>query len=362
MRFALTIAANHDAMLSGDFGETPRGRKSERMFPAILSGDRATAGRKRREIMLEAIRKLLRTPKDAPPTAATIAAAIDVLDQKSAEARAALAAAEERRADAVLAGDAAAADVRAEIAALSADLVDLGAARGRLVERLAAARQAEAETERRAAYDAAHAKREAAVKAVVGRYPKLRADLLALIRQVAEADAAILAANAALPADAAPLDPVEKCRDTPALAEEIVKVETSERWVTRPEFGSIDVDPTAETFADNGDGSATILVDIPGTRAKATVIADRIVTTTRHVLPWEPGRSAERLSTTRLPGIGPYDRAFELDRRFGASPADVLRAIERATADAPETPAPARAPSIRTETVNLRPTGAARAA
>jgi hypothetical protein len=314
-------------------------------------------------IMLEAIRNLLRTPKDAPPTAATIAAAVDVLDTKAAEARAALAAAEDRRADAVLSGDAAAADVRAEVAALAADLVDLGAARTRLVERLAATRQAEAEADRQASYDAALAKREAAARAVAARYPKLRSDLLALIRQVAEADAAILAANAALPADTDPLDKVETFRDTAALAEEIVKVETSERWVTRPEFGSIDVDPTADTFTDHGDGSASILVDIPGTRAKATVIADRIVTTTRHVLPWQPGMAAERLATVRLPGVAAGDPAFDLDARFTADPDDVLRAVERATAETQEQEQPARVPIVRSETVNLRPSGlSARAA
>ncbi|WP_066717355.1 MULTISPECIES: hypothetical protein [Hyphomicrobiales] len=313
--------------------------------------------------MLDAIRKLLRSPKDAPPTAATIAAAIDFLDTKAAEARAALAAAEDRRADAVLSGDAAAADVRAEVAALAADLVDLGAARTRLVERLAATRQAEAEVERRAAYDAAHTKREAAAKAVAARYPKLRADLLALIRQIAEADAAIAAVNAALPADADPIDPVETFRDTPALAEETVKVEVTERWVARPEFGSVDVDPSAAGFVDRGDGSAIFTIRVPGTHLTRTGIADRITTTTRHVLPWQPGVAAERLATARLPGVAAGDPAFDLDARFTADPDDVLRAVERATAATQEQEQPARVPIVRTETVNLRPSGlSARAA
>lgn len=305
--------------------------------------------------MLDTIRKLLRGPKDAPPSAAALAAAIDALDAKATETRAALASAEDRRADAVLAGDADAAAIRKAVTDLAADLVDLGAARGRLAERLASARQAEAEADRQARYEAAAAKRDAAAKAVAARYPKLRTDLLSLIRQVAEADAEIAAANGSLPPGAASLAPVEAFRDRPALAEEVVETVVTEKWMARAEFGGCEITAATRGFEDHGDGEASFTYREAGTGFMRTGLADQIVTVTRTLLPWQAGITAARLATIRLPGMRAHDAAFEIDARFGVEPGDVLRALDRATAETPEPPAPKRQPVTRSDSTNMRP-------
>lgn len=305
--------------------------------------------------MFDLIRKMLAAAPDAPPSAATIAAAIDVIDAKAAEGRAALASAEDRRADAVLHGDAAAGKVRHTLAAIADDLADLSAARTRLVQRLADARAAEAEADRQAAFDRATKMRDAAAKSVASRYPRLRRELLALIREVAEADAVADAVNRELPAGAAPIDAVEAFRDRPALAEKVVATVVSERWVARPEHGGGAVDTASKGFVDNGDGTATFVRREPGSAFSRTGVADRITTTTQTLLPWAPGMPADRLATMRLPAMRLHDTAYDLTGRFSIDASDILAALDQAAAEKPEPPAPERLPVTRSESVHGGP-------
>lgn len=101
----------------------------------------------------------------------------------------------------------------------------------RLEEHHAAAVSGEAETVRIAAYDAARSARDEAAAAVSAEYPGLVARILELVAVLAEADAAVEAVNADLPAGAEMLLSAEMiARHIPGLPREDISDRTVELW------------------------------------------------------------------------------------------------------------------------------------
>lgn len=96
--------------------------------------------------------------------------------------------------------------------------------------RQAAAAAEAAEAERQARYEAAAKLAEAASKRLRKEYPRHAAALRDLLRELAEAEIAVKAANADLPRDATPLAGPEAERSTPTLFEEVVSEKIVDLW------------------------------------------------------------------------------------------------------------------------------------
>lgn len=106
--------------------------------------------------------------------------------------------------------------------------------------RHAAALAADAEAARRVVYEAAKIQAEAAAADLAKLYPKLALDLVALLGRTAKAQQAVAAANADLPAGAAPLaDPEIAVRGTPALPREVLSETEQVLWVNELERSPI---------------------------------------------------------------------------------------------------------------------------
>jgi hypothetical protein len=99
--------------------------------------------------------------------------------------------------------------IETKIAAANRDIERAYAAKAELEKRLESAIAAATEAEITGIYNSAKAKADAAAKLLRKEYPDLGRRFVELIRAVAEADVAVEEANKRLPADAAPLLPVE---------------------------------------------------------------------------------------------------------------------------------------------------------
>ncbi|MET3891065.1 multidrug efflux pump subunit AcrA (membrane-fusion protein) [Bosea sp. OAE506] len=303
--------------------------------------------------MLATIRKMLTSAPHAPPSAATIAAAIDHLDVKMVEARAALAAADDRRADAVLLGDAAAADVRQTITALAENLTDLTAARDRLVERLASARAAEAEVERQARYDAAKAAAEAASKALRSKYTPAIATLRSLLRQLETAQALAEAANADLPEGAAPIgDPEIAVRGIPWQHAEVISETKVERWVQSggdPRF-PVSIEDEAKLKV-TGTDRAVMMVQRPiggGSVEHTSIPYERVKLIEIVKRPGVGGQVAPQMRDLHLPGLRLSDGTYSPPGYF-AGHAAIIALLDEAERPVSAAAAAVNAPEPVTE-------------
>ncbi|QRE78259.1 hypothetical protein [Methylobacterium aquaticum] len=100
-----------------------------------------------------------------------------------------------------------------------------------LRQRIAAVQVQEDEAGRRERYAAAKRASAAAGKVLATEYPRLARDLVAVLRQVAEADLLVIAANEALPAGAERLFPTEALvRREPDTPERVLKDEIFTAW------------------------------------------------------------------------------------------------------------------------------------
>lgn len=110
--------------------------------------------------------------------------------------------------------------------------IDVDQARAR-IQRLTrdheAALEAEAESNRQAAYDRAK-ELTATARKKLGDYEKAAMAIRDVLRAIAEADVAVEAANENLPAGAARLDKAEAVRSAPNLYKEVTKEELVELW------------------------------------------------------------------------------------------------------------------------------------
>ncbi|MCJ8024427.1 hypothetical protein KYK30_14300 [Shinella yambaruensis] len=159
-----------------------------------------------------------------------IATAITKAQAELAQAEAAVAAAEEQYEANLLTADKKA--LRALLDAKTEANIDVDQARAR-IQRLTrdheAALEAEAESDRQAAYDRAK-ELTATARKKLGDYEKAAMAIRDVLRAIAEADVAVEAANENLPAGAARLDKAEAARSSPNLYKETVKEEVVELW------------------------------------------------------------------------------------------------------------------------------------
>jgi len=223
-----------------------------------------------------------------------------------------------------------------------------------LRERLEAAQTREAEAARVTAYEAAHAQAEEARAALVELYPGLARDLMSLMRVVAEAEIAVQAANADLPAGAAPIAGVEaSVRDLPGVPETVLSETYVERWVEVGKVTPGSFDQHAVQDLGRGQG----VIKIPGIAAKDCRPVERRGFLEQRVYPASLRRAAyglaERLA---LPGLRVDDPAF-WEPASGLGPRQVLSKIA-----ARDTASVQIAPAVEAVTRLVSAPGAAHAA
>lgn len=163
-------------------------------------------------------------------SSADIASAITKAQTELAQAEAAVAAAEEQYDANLLTADKK--SLRGFLDAKTEANIDVDQARAR-IQRLErdheAALEAEAESNRQAAYDRAK-ELTATARKKLGDYEKAAMAIRDVLRAIAEADVAVEAANENLPAGAARLDKAEAVRSAPNLYKEVTKEELVELW------------------------------------------------------------------------------------------------------------------------------------
>ena len=193
--------------------------------------------------ILDKIRAALRRPAS---TTAQLADALADARRADADARAAV----ERQMEAVAAGyldpDAARAAARSKLADLRAEAEDAGLVLAEVERRHAAALAAEGDAARRVAYAAAKAKADAVGATLAKRYGEAAGAIVALLRDIAEANALVDVANANRPSGAAEIPrPEMAVRSTSGLSWAPDEVETVELWAFT------DGTPVAEIYLGN---------------------------------------------------------------------------------------------------------------
>ncbi|MFG1300963.1 hypothetical protein V5F49_14315 [Xanthobacter sp. V3C-3] len=192
--------------------------------------------------------RLLKKP--APGVTALEKAEVDALTALDA-AKAKLVGLEASRVEAVISGDDARTAHRAALQTARDDLEDAQAALLAIQSRLAQEREAAAEAGRVAAYDAAIAKRDATVALILEKYPQLAGGFVDLIRASAEADLAIEAVNADLPAGAEPLVQAERlARSMPGTPRRLLSEKTVRLWCHR----GTKIPAAQDNIVDHGNG------------------------------------------------------------------------------------------------------------
>jgi len=224
-----------------------------------------------------------------------------------------------------------------------------GALADELHRKAAEAAQREAEEARLAAYMGAKAKGEAASKLLAKEYPELVRRAALILRELAEAEAAILTANAALPAGLEPLpSPEHAVRSRAGLPREEVSEREVDLWCLAGH-----ADPVADEYqravARNPDGS--------GYRSTAGG-SDRYERRRFKRTEYRPavaGVTMDRLATKlALPAL----RAGEPNgwRPFGdyaTTPADVLARLDELAAEGDQRRAAEPSREVRVEHVYI---------
>lgn len=178
--------------------------------------------------ILDTIRGALKKPA---PTTAQLAATLEEARRAEAAARTAVTTAAERFEASVLDDDATRQKKRAALSEARTAAEDAALLRGEAERRHAAALDQDEANRCEALYAAGLEASEAAAMMLVREYPRAVSALLALLKQLAEAQQAVATANAALPAGATPVpDPEAAARGTPTLPREIVSDEEVELW------------------------------------------------------------------------------------------------------------------------------------
>ena len=178
--------------------------------------------------ILDSLRSILKKPK---PTAQHLAAALVDARTADADVRSAV----ERQVEAVAAGflddDAKRAAARSKLAELRAEAEDAAAIMAEVERRHAAAVEADEQGRRRMLYDSAKVEANAATLALAKTYPKLAAGMVAMLKDLAKAQAAVALVNGQLPDGAALLvDPEMVARGVPGSAREIVSEQDVDLW------------------------------------------------------------------------------------------------------------------------------------
>ncbi len=195
-----------------------------------------------------------------------------------------------------------------------------------LETKLATVRGEEAQAQKTAVYDAARAKLDAAAKRLRDEYAKHATAIATIIRECAEADAAVSQANADLPADGDPLLIVEALvRDQPALPRKVIKEKTVSLWTYVSTGHILSSDLQAQVRSTGNDTG--VLHNEGVTHSTSQVIRRKY----RQVefLGETSANAAERLATSvRLPGVVYGEPAIWDDTRSSQSDLVLARAAE----------------------------------
>ncbi|MDI4666916.1 hypothetical protein K9U40_21705 [Xanthobacter autotrophicus] len=238
--------------------------------------------------IFDTIGRLMKKP--APGLLALEKAEVDAQAALDA-AKAKLADLEAGRVEAVLGGDDARTAHRASLQTARDDLEDAQAALLAIQSRLAQEREAAAEAARIAAYDAAIAKRDEVAALIREKYPQLAGGLVDLICASAEADLAIGAANANLPAGAERLEAVELvARARPGTPRKLISEKKVRLWCHR----GTKIPCAQSNITDQGNGRG---IDKSGGRFDGHTFIERRWERERYV------ELAEKLSALDLPGL-----------------------------------------------------------
>lgn len=195
-----------------------------------------------------------------------------------------------------------------------------------LRERLANARDREAEAERVAVYQAARAEADDARRALAELYPRLTADLVQLMELVARAEVEVEAANADLPRGAEPLASVEHtARDIPAEADEVLSEFEVKRWVAvgNVKPGTFDQGNVYKTSPGRG------VIRIEGVPVNECTQCELRTFTERRFRRGATHRSAYRLAEKiSLPGFLATDPYVWRPMSSHSKPGEVIRQVE----------------------------------
>jgi hypothetical protein len=213
-----------------------------------------------------------------------------------------------------------------------------------LRERLAEAREREAEAERVAMYQAARAQADDARKALIEFYPALAEDIVKLMELVARAEVEVEAANADLPRGAEPLAAVEHpARDVPAEADEVLSEVEVRRWVAvgNVKPGTFDQANVYKTGPGRG------VIRIEGVPVNECTQCELRTFTERHFRRGATHRSAYRLAEKiSLPGFGAADPYIWKPMGSLSKPGEIIRQVEALRYARPEPTASAAGPIV----------------
>jgi uncharacterized coiled-coil protein SlyX len=293
-------------------------------------------------------------------SATSIRSALNEIDMEALERR--VEGLEGRRADALLDDDDKAIDrLDAEIAAAQRDVERAFAAKERLEARLREAEGAEAEAARKHSYEEAQRLRKKAVEALEKRYAKAADEIVAIVKEVAAAEAAISAANRDLPQGAGKLRSAEHMvRGLPSDPQEVIdRKKLPPRWfyVSPPSWGAVE-DDLVDQIEVAADGKTGRLQRSSGAVHKVVKRQEMEITTLAARPGYRPDSLAAAVSLPGLkPGEPPYwspsgPTAFDDDpgRRSRAVLDSV--AISRSADRAGKDPRPARRKESKVEIVD----------
>jgi hypothetical protein len=202
--------------------------------------------------ILDKLRGVLRRPQNS---AADLGTALADARRAETEAKTAV----DKQAEAVKANfldDAAKRERdRTELERLRLAASDAEAIRGALEERYVAALASDEDARRQVVYAAAQAKANAAAAALSKAYPRLANSMVAMLKDLAEAQLAVTAANAELPTGALPIiDPEMEARGVPGQPREIVSDTEVELWGRFDMLTPVDEQFQSEIYSLDRDG------------------------------------------------------------------------------------------------------------
>lgn len=302
-----------------------------------------------------ALRKL--TTATTPATSAEISATVAKAEAALEAARRRLAGLETKRASVLLENEGKRSAWRAELNEARDAVEDSELLLGELQSRHLAAVEAEAEAARRERYDEAKARADATVAALRKEYPAAAKRIVAMLRELAEAEAAIDAANADLPAGAARLhSPESVVRSKPGRPDQIVSSDVEMLWCRVHGMGPLSEERQGLVVPDKQDPKKGVLKAGFGETIDVELRPFRRTRTIR-------GRGATVLPVLArevvLPALEVGTRPF-WEGLTWTTPVGVLEQIERLAAPLP--PQTPKEPDIYEELIPARPDDVAEAA
>lgn len=302
--------------------------------------------------LLDAVRSGLKRLSTAttPPTSTDVATMVDKATAALDAARRRLSDLEAKRATVLLEADGKRSAWRAELNDARDGLEDAELLLGELQTRHLAAVEAEAEAARQQRYDEAKAKADAAVATLRKEYPKAALAIIAVLKVLAEAEAAVDVVNADLPAGAERLrSPESVVRTKPGRADQIIADDVEWLWCGELAIGPLSDEKQALVKPDRDNrrrGTLSL-----GRGDHLDVVA-RPYRRTKTIRGSGPVILPDLAKAIELPQLDPGGRPFWSALAW-ATPATVIAEIEKLAA--PLQHRQAKAPEIIEELHPLRP-------